>query len=198
MKTSSDGSFAAVWTPDVTGNYLIKAAVDATSTFNAASKTVNLALTPDAQSNIFTVNSNSTISEFAFNSTSAELSFVVSGPAHTTGYVEIYIPKTLLSDVSALKAYIDGTQVSFNSESQADSWLITFTYSHSEHRVTMEIGSATQPSGGSALSIPEWVYYVVPIVVGAVIAAAILIAKRSAKTPAKVSVPKNDAANCQT
>jgi hypothetical protein len=183
VKTQSDGSFAAVWTPDATGNYLIKTTVEGTSTFNGASKIVNLALTPDENKNFFTLNSNSTISQFAFNSTSKELSFVASGPSGSTGYVEIYIPKTLISDISTLKAYVDGTEVSFNSVSQSDSWLITFNYSHSEHRVTMELGNAEQKPIDA--STPPWASNEILIVIVAIlvvaIAAIIIAFKRSGK-----------------
>ncbi len=67
VNTLSDGSFKAIWQPDVTGNYLIKATSDATSTMNGASKTINLALTPDSEHNVFTLTSNSTITQFTFD-----------------------------------------------------------------------------------------------------------------------------------
>ena len=116
MKTLSDGAYAAVWQPDVTGNYLIKATSAATSTMNFAEKTINLALTPDASHNVFTLTSNSTITQFTFNPEDKELSFIASGPSNTKGYVNIYIPKTIINDISTLKAYLDGNQISFNSE----------------------------------------------------------------------------------
>ena len=81
----------------MTGNYLIMATWTGNSTLNGVNKTVDFALTPDSQQNgqnVFSVYSNSTITQFAFNSTSNELSFVVSGPSGTTGYVNICIPKT--------------------------------------------------------------------------------------------------------
>ncbi|MCW4029349.1 MAG: hypothetical protein NWE92_06855 [Candidatus Bathyarchaeota archaeon] len=144
VKTDASGNFAAVWTPDVTGNYLIKAAVDASSTYGAASKTVTLVLSPDAESNVFSVNSNSTISQLAFNSTSNELAFTASGQSGTHGYVEVYVPKTLISDISNLRAFVDGAEVSFSSQDQGDAWFITLSYSHSEHRITMELGVRPQ------------------------------------------------------
>jgi hypothetical protein len=134
-----------VWTPDVTGNYLIKAAVDATSTYRATNKVVTLALTPDQESNsIFTLNSNSTITQLSFDSESNELSFTASGPSNSHGYVEVYIPKTLIADITNLKTYIDGTPVSFNSQDQTDSWLITLTYSHSQHHITLQLSNNGQ------------------------------------------------------
>ncbi len=53
VKTQSNGNFAALWTPDVTGNYLVKATVTAASTYNSASKSVALALTPDGRKKCF-------------------------------------------------------------------------------------------------------------------------------------------------
>lgn len=179
VHTLSDGSFAAVWYPDVTGNYLIKATSDRNAKMNAASKIVNLALTPDKNQNVFTLNSNSTITQFAFNSTSNQLSFVASGDKGTTGYVEIYIPKTIINDISQLKTYIDNKQVSFSSESKGDSWLITFSYSHSQHTITIAMGDASQVADTDNTQI---FWYVIPVVGIAVVAvAAVVMLKRKTK-----------------
>ena len=173
VNTQSDGSFAAVWYPDVTGNYKVKASSEATSSMNAASKTINLALTPGSnENNVFTVNSNSTITQFAFDSASNQLSFVASGESHTTGYVEIYIPKTLLSDITQLTATIDNKQVDFDSISQGDSWLITFTYSHSSHTITMTIGQSGGISNND--NNMQTLMYILPIVVIAILAVVVV------------------------
>jgi hypothetical protein len=135
---------------------------------------VNLALTPDAEQNVFTLTSNSTLTQFAFNSTSKELGFIVSGPSGTKGYVDIYIPKTLISDISTLKTYIDGKQIAFNSESQVDSWLISFTYSHSQHTITMSIGSVSEVTYPDSLS--QWIIYIAPIAAIAALVAGTAVA----------------------
>jgi hypothetical protein len=183
VKTQSDGSFGAVWTPNVNGNYLVRASVVATPTFNAVSKTVTLALTPDTEKNVFTLNSNSTITQFAFNSTHKELSFIASGPSGTNGYVEIYIPKTLINDISNLKTYVDGTQVSFNSESRGDSWLITFNYSHSQHTITMELANdeQTQLISPTAQSSSNIILIAIVAVIICLAAAVIVAFKRQQK-----------------
>jgi hypothetical protein len=161
VRTLSDGSFAAVWTPEVTGNYLVRATVEANSIMNGAAKTITMALVPDdsddPEDNVFTLNSNSTVRLFAFDPDDDELSFDVEGPSGTTGYVDLYIPKAILSDVSALKAYVDEVEVSFESKSLADSWLISFSYSHSTHRITMELNGASQPIN-ETFNV-QWVIY---------------------------------------
>jgi hypothetical protein len=134
---------------------------------NAATKVVNLALDKDASNIVFTVNSNSTITEFAFNSTSKQLSFLASGPSNTHGYVEVYMPKSLVSDMSQLTAYIDGRQIDFSSRSQGDSWIITFSYSHSQHLIIMAIsGNAVQPS----TDYSGYLIYIIPVAVAAAVA----------------------------
>ena len=182
IKTLPDGHFIAVWQPNVNGNYLVNATVDRTSNMNAVTKVVNLALTPDPEQNVFTLTSNSTVTQFAFNSTTQELGFIVTGPSGTKGYVDIYIPKTLISDISTLKTYIDGNQIAFYSESQVDSWLISFTYSHSQHTITMSIGNVSEVSNPD--SIPQWIIYIIPVaVIAAVIAgSAVIFKRRTTKT----------------
>jgi hypothetical protein len=178
VKTGSDGSFTALWHPDATGNYMLKATIDPSSTYNGASKTVNLALAPDSGHYLFSVTSNSTITQFAFNSTSNQLSFTASGPSNTKGYITLYIPKSLLSNITDLKAYVDGNQVQFSSQSQDDSWLISLTYSHSQHAITLQIGDGktTQPIGES---LPLGLIIAIPVVaIVAVVVAVIAFKKR--------------------
>jgi nitrous oxidase accessory protein NosD len=89
----------------------------------------------------FTVESNSTVSALAFNSTSSELSFTVSGPSNTTGYVKVTIAKSLVTNAENIKVYLDGNQLNYDVTSSADSWLLTFTYAHSKHNVMISLAT---------------------------------------------------------
>jgi len=180
VTTESDGTYSVDWRPDVSGYYLIRATCDTTSTMNSASKTVSLALTRDEeQHSVFTVNSNSTITQFAFDSTNGKLSFVASGPSPSTGYVEIYVPKSILGDISKLTATVDGHKVSFDYESQADAWLITFSYTHSSHTIVMAMGEDQQAPVDSGNNGQIILYVVIPVVVAVVVTlAAIGLLKR--------------------
>jgi hypothetical protein len=93
--------------------------------------------------NILTITTNSSVSALSFDSQKKELSFNVEGPSETTGYINVSILKSLLSDVSGLKIYLDGNQLDYTYESKGDSWIICFTYSHSTHRVTINLQSST-------------------------------------------------------
>jgi len=171
----------AVWTPSVTGNYLIKAKWEGSSTFNEANTIVNLALTPYSEQNVFSVTSNSTITEFAFNSTSKELSFTASGPSDTTGYVTVYIPKSLISDISDLEVYVDETLITYNSESQEDSWVKSFSYSHSEHKVIIDLSAAS--SKGDETPTDFIIYIIIIAVVIAAAVAVIALKRKRQHTP---------------
>lgn len=89
----------------------------------------------------FYVESNSTISELFFNSTSAELSFKVTGESGTSGYVEITIAKSLVPSIQNVKAYLDGNQLNVAITDDGDAWLLRFTYAHSTHHVKVNLGS---------------------------------------------------------
>jgi hypothetical protein len=134
---------------------------------------------------MFSLNSNSTITEFAFNSTTQTLSFTASGPQYTQGYVTIYIPKTLITDISELKVYLDGTQIAYNTESQTDSWMLSFTYAHSTHKFVIDLSAAS--SDANETQTPDLTTYII-IVVAAITIAAVavtLIFKRKHQTPTK-------------
>ena len=143
--TDNNGNFAAVWFASASGTYLLNAQWNGNSTFSDANTTINFAVLPYEEQSVFSVSSNSTISAFTFNSTSQELSFSVTGPSGTTGYVDIYVPKSLISDGSNLKVYLDGNQLTYSIQSQGDSWLISFNYHHSTHEVVMNLGTASSP-----------------------------------------------------
>ena len=142
VSTDGNGDFLAVWLPYVTGNFLLKAEYLGDDNYSETSTVVNFAVSPFGEQNVFSVTSNSTISALAFNATSGELGFTVNGPSGTTGYVNVYVPKALISDAANLKVLLDGNTLSFNAESFADSWFISFTYPHSNHEVTLEMDSA--------------------------------------------------------
>jgi parallel beta-helix repeat protein len=104
----------------------------------------------------FFVESNSTISELFFNSTSSELSFTVSGESGTAGYVKVTIAKSLVSSVQNVKVYLDGNQLNVAITEDADSWLLSFTYMHSTHHV--QISFATNAATTTFLGIEYWMW----------------------------------------
>jgi hypothetical protein len=143
VNTKFDGSFLAEWLPSATGNYLINATFQGDSSHSSTSTVVNLAVMPSSDQNaqdVFSVSSNSTVSNLAFNSTSNELSFSVTGPQGTTGYLDAYVAKSLIGDISHLKVYLDGNQQNYTVAAQQDSYIIHFTYHHSTHLVILNLG----------------------------------------------------------
>jgi len=140
VNTSSDGGYFAIWLPPATGSYFVKATWTGNPTYPGATTTVNLAVIPFEEQNVFSVTSNSTVSALAFNSTSRELSFTVTGSSGTTGYANVYIAKTLVENIADVKVYLNGNQLNYTVTSLDDSWLLHFTYQHSTHKVTVTLG----------------------------------------------------------
>ena len=90
---------------------------------------------------------------FSFNSVNKELSFSVSGDAETTGFVNVYIPKSPVNDINCLKVNLDGNQIEYSSQPQGDGWLLYFIYNHSTHLVTISLSSSSvNPSPAPTLS----------------------------------------------
>lgn len=143
VSTDNGGVFQAVWTPLVSGNYFLRALYEGNSELAPANTTVNFAVLPFEDDSVFSVASNSTVTALAFNSTSQELSFKVSGETGTTGYVNVYISKSLMSDGSNLKVYFDQENLQPVTQSIGESWLVSLTYHHSIHTVTLALNSDT-------------------------------------------------------
>jgi hypothetical protein len=129
--------------------------------------------------NYFQVESNSSITELFFNSTSSELSFTVSGPAGTTGYVQYKIAKSLLSSVQNVKVYLDGSQLNVNISSDQDSWLLYFTYHHSSHKVLIDLSQQ-----GSVAPESTWVIWIaVPVIAAVLLIAGVALKRRKTNQP---------------
>ena len=142
--------------------------------YSETSTVVNFAVSPIGEQNVFSVASNSTISALAFNSTSGELYFSVSGQSGTMGYVNVYVPKSLLSDASNLKVFLDGNPILFNAEPLADCWFVSFIYPHSAHEVTMKMNYV--PSSANENQFEQWLPY--GVIIGLIVIIAFLLTTR--------------------
>jgi outer membrane protein assembly factor BamB len=141
IQTSSDGSYSAVWIPSATGTFLVRAFWDGYYPFVDAESYEMLSVTTYDDQYVFAVSSNSTLSALAFNSTSRELSFTVTGETGTTGFVKVAIAKSLVANIADLSVYLDGASLDYTVESTNSSWVLDFIYTHSTHNVTINLGN---------------------------------------------------------
>lgn len=178
VNTGFDGSYSAAWMPSVTGNYMVKATYEGDDNYSGTTETVNFAVTQFAEKNVFSVSSNSTVSSLTFNSEEQELSFTVTGESGTTGYVDVYIAKSIIGDIANVKAYLDSDKIEYTATSVSDSWLLHFSYQHSTHEVILSLGpSPSAFSLDSPLSLGVIVGVILIVVVAGVL---VVLRKRSA------------------
>jgi hypothetical protein len=148
--TDDAGNYAVQWINTATGSFTLKATWKGNATHLNASSTVTLNSLPYQEKNVFVVESNSTVTALAFNSTTSELSFRVSGPSGTEGYVRVTIAKNLVSNAADMKVTLDGKQLSYNLTETEDTWVLLFNYSHSTHFVSVYL-----PTSAISISTPE-------------------------------------------
>lgn len=163
LYTGADGCYSATWLPSVTGNYLVKASYEGNAGTLGTSEVVNFAVMELAQNNIFSVSSNSSVTSLAFNSTTSSISFMVSGPSGTTGYVKAAIAKSLISNPEGFKVYLDSRQLNYEVSSLEDSWLLSFTYTHSAHQVSIDLAAAVDDP--ALLGVQTWTWILLALVV---------------------------------
>jgi len=129
--------------------------------FQETNAIVSIAVTEsDQQTSCFTIYSNSTLSELAFNSANRELSFSVSGQNGTSGYVDAFIPESLVGNSIGLKVNLDDKQILYTAKLENDTWIISFNYHHSRHDVSMKMDSTeTSPVATPASNImqTDWI-----------------------------------------
>jgi PKD repeat protein len=140
--TDSLGNYFAVWVPPATGYFEIKAEWSGNSSHFGVSNTIAVSTVPYENQYVFTVESNSTVSDLKFAQNSKHLSFSVSGENGTTGYTRVTIAKSLIVDVTEIKVNVDGVECNYTTIELDDSWVLTFTYNHSVHQIEVDMYAA--------------------------------------------------------
>ncbi len=182
VQTHNDGSYGAVWIPNGTGSYLMCASWEGNNTLHWMNATATLAVTSDSAGSVFSVVTNSTLSNFAYDSASQVLSFNTNGTSKTA-YVYACIPKTLVSDIQTVQLSIDGKSTAFTSESQDDVWVISCVYSQSEHAFNIQVPLAQILSPQST----PWIPIVIVIAVLIAVIAVVVVIRRRRRTAATVA-----------
>jgi hypothetical protein len=148
--TDSQGAYAATWLPTATSSYVVKAEWRGDDTYSGASDAKNISVVRSANDSLLFVESNSTLSSLSLNATANEVSFTVSGPTGTTGYVRFLVSKTLIANLSEFKLYMDGDETKFTATSTDTLQVLYFEYVHSSHQITIQLPTATPPSSRSS------------------------------------------------
>ncbi len=108
--TDEQGNYNIQWINSASGTFTLKTEWTGDSTYSDASNNTTLSFLPYQNKQIFFIESNSTVYDLAFNNETSSLSFNVTGPSGTAGYVKATISKSLLTNGENLKAYIDGNR----------------------------------------------------------------------------------------
>jgi parallel beta-helix repeat protein len=141
VTTDTNGNYSLTWLPSATGNYQVKITWEGNSTIPKTTTIVDVAVTAIQADELVSISSNSTITHFAFDTNREEISFSVSDPSNTTGYVRIYVTKTLFQDPKQVNVYLDGTLLTCTIESTDSTWILYFAYSHSSHGITINLSN---------------------------------------------------------
>jgi hypothetical protein len=167
--TDSFGNYSAMWIPTGTGYFDLKAEWAGNATFALANATVTLSALPYANQYVFSVESNSTISNLAFNSQTNQLDFTASGPSGTIGYTKVTIAKSLVSNITGLQVTLDGASYNYTVLDANSSWVLTITYHHSSHTIVINLPTA----------VPEFSpFLVLPFFIIATLAVALILKKK--------------------
>lgn len=169
--TATDGSYLALWLPTVTGHYQLKATYKGDQDNLGISKTIEFAIEPSIDRNVFSISSDSTITALTFNGDTKELSFNVTGDSGTSGYTYVFIPNALLSDSNGLTVQLDGKPINYTINSQNNGWLLLFEYHHSSHLVTISLDPTNIQEKSNASDFSAIENYVLLAIIASVAAA---------------------------
>ena len=161
--TNDAGEYNIQWVNAGSGTFTLKVEWVENAGYPGISNTTTLSFLPYNGQTLFFVESNSTVTTLAFKSTSSELSFAVSGPENTTGYIKATIAKSLISNASETKVYVDGNLLGYTLTETSNAWVLTFSYHHSTHQV--KIAMATNTTTEPIILGGYWMWAAVVVIV---------------------------------
>ena len=162
-----------------------------------ASWAANISASLYPENNDFSIVSNSTVSSLAYNSSSNEVSFNVSGSSGTMGYSEAFISKAILPEVAEATVALDGKQQSFTTASLGDSWVLHFVYLHSKHDASIGLGENSVPEvadgangsrAGETEYFPTVLVSVISVIVTVSVSTCLLLIRKRRKARANTRV----------
>jgi hypothetical protein len=165
VATDALGDYSAMWIPSATGTFTVEATWNGNTTDAGANNVVTLSSLPYLNQYVFSVESNSTVSDFVFDTSKKMLSFSVSGESGTSGYTTVTMAKSLLVDPTKLDVLIDGTTYNYTLTETSDSWVLAFTYEHSSHTVEINLEAALVPEFSNVLILFLFVTLAVAVLV---------------------------------
>ena len=180
VTTDANGAYSASWIPTATGKFILKAKWNGNEMHSGTYEVKNISVSRYASESLFFAESNSTLSSLAFNSTSKEISFTVSGPSGTAGYTRFLISQELMQNFTDFAVYLDNRPVEFTATAEGNYQSLYFEYTHSTHRVTIKMPNSYVPE------FPFWL--AVPAFMAATLFAVILFRKKNTTKP-KTSLP---------
>jgi hypothetical protein len=153
--TDEQGKYAIQWVNSASGTFTFKAEWSGDETYDGTSNQTSLCFLPCQNQQTFIFETNSTIYDLNFNAAASSLTFNVTGPSGTTGYMKVTIAKSLVANAADIKVYLDKNQLNCEVTSNADSWLLAFTYTQSTHNVMVSF--ATNRAKTTFLGIELWI-----------------------------------------
>ncbi len=141
---------------------------------------------PTPNSDFTILGSNSTISDI--KQTTSEITFTVTGPTGTTGYVWCEIAENLIphQDTSKnVKVLLDGTQINYMYTFDEGTWQLFFDYNHSAQQVTISL----LPEKATIFGIDQLTFVAGFVVICVVLGTAIVVWRRKQKANMPKATP---------
>ncbi|XHH10421.1 MAG: PKD domain-containing protein [Candidatus Bathyarchaeia archaeon] len=171
VKTGDGGEFLVTWKPPESNKFQIRVSWAGNASYPPTSSYV--ILTVFRLGDLITgFNSNSTITKLNFNLTTQLLTFSVSGPDDTKGYVNITLNKNSAFNPQNIIVQIDNNTIPYTYSSlDENTWLVTINYSHSIHDVLVSLNRNTIPEYPTAS-------FIVTVIIALTMLSAVLLKKQ--------------------
>lgn len=82
----------------------------------------------------------------------------MSDPTGAAGYLDVYIPETLVENIAQVEVKLDNEQTCYEATSLDETWLLHFACMQNTQKVVVVLGDAPRPPAGTPLgTVLVWI-----------------------------------------
>ena len=120
------------------------------------------------------IDTNSTLSEFTYDSNTNRISLTVDGSAGSSGICNVTVPKGLVPAGYSIEVYVDGQKTAYTHTEDTNNYYVYVVYQHSTHTIIVGFVNV-------AIWLQWWFWLIIAAVVTVLVVGIYVVRKRKAR-----------------
>lgn len=173
--TNSVGEYQAVWLPQATGNFTLKASWTGGDRQGPGEASATLVSSTPEGSAAFWVGSTANVTNLSIDRQARTVTFRLSNLGGAGSKVVLYLPKSFSNSIPTGSLKVNGRQVEYNAQEATTAWIVSFNFPNGLSNADVTFGPLTTTSAAPNLSRYSGFLLPLGIGLGAVLATSLVL-----------------------